>query len=152
MSEHVSVTTEIAALSDQVYAMVADLTRMGEWSPENTGATWLGGASGPAPGARFKATNTAGRKEWSTTGKIVEAVPGRVLSFRVTAVGAKVALWTYRFESTDVGCSVTESWDDERNAFIKFMGKPVSGVADRATHNRAGMEETLRNLKAAAEA
>jgi len=63
-----------------------------------------------------------------------------------------VALWTYRFETTDAGCTVTETWDDERNAFVKFMGKPVSGVADRATHNRAGMEETLRNLKAAAEA
>jgi len=42
--------------------------------------------------------------------------------------------------------------DEERNALIKFLGKPVSGVADRATHNRAGMEETLRRLKAAAEA
>jgi uncharacterized protein YndB with AHSA1/START domain len=151
MPESVSVTTEIAAPPEKVYAMVADLTRMGEWSPENTGATWLGGATGAAPGARFKATNSAGKKEWSTTGAIVEAVPGRVLSFRVTAVGAKVALWAYRFEATDGGCAVTESWVDERNAFIKFMGKPVSGVADRATHNRAGMEETLRNLKAAAE-
>jgi len=152
MSEPVSVTTEIAAAPEEVYAMVADLTRMGEWSPENNGATWLGGATGAAPGARFKATNSAGKKEWSTAGVIVEAVPGRVLSFRVTAVGAKVARWTYRFEPTDGGCAVTESWVDERNALVKFLGKPVSGVADRATHNRAGMEETLRNLKAAAEA
>ena len=152
MPEHVSVTAEIGAPPEEVYAMVADLTRMGEWSPENTGATWLGGATAAAPGARFKAKNAAGRKEWSTIGTIVEATPGRVLSFRVTAVGSKVALWTYRFEPTDAGCTVTESWDDERNAFVKFMGKPVSGVADRATHNRAGMEETLRNLKAAAEA
>ena len=152
MPAHVSVTAEIIAPAEKVYAMVADLTRMGEWSPENLGATWIGGATGAAPGARFKARNSAGRKEWSTTGRIVEAEPGRVLSFRVTAVGAKVALWTYRFEPTDEGCRVTESWDEERNAFIKFMGKPVSGVADRVTHNRAGMEETLRRLKAAAEA
>ncbi len=63
----------------------------------------------------------------------------------------KVALWTYRFEPTDGGCAVTESWDDERGALVTLLGKPVSGVADRATHNRAGMEETLRKLKAAAE-
>ena len=50
------------------------------------------------------------------------------------------------------GCAVTESWDDERGRLVKFLGKPVSGVADRVTHNRAGMEQTLRNLKAAAEA
>jgi uncharacterized protein YndB with AHSA1/START domain len=152
MPEHVSVTAEIAAPPEVVYAMVADLTRMGEWSPENTGATWLGGATGAVPGARFRSKNSAGRKEWSTKGTVVEAVPGRLLSFRVTAVGSKVARWSYRFEPSDGGCTVTESWDDERNAFVKFMGRPVSGVADRATHNRAGMEATLRNLKAAAEA
>jgi hypothetical protein len=152
MADHVSVTIGIDAPAEKVSGMVADLTRMGEWSPENTGATWLHGATGAASGARFKATNSAGRKEWSTTGTVVEAVPGRVLSFRVTAVGAKVALWTYRFEPTGAGCVVTESWVDERNAFVKLAGKPVSGVADRVTHNRAGMEQTLQNLKAAAEA
>jgi uncharacterized protein YndB with AHSA1/START domain len=151
MADHVSVTTEIAAPAEKVYRMVADLTRMGEWSPENTGATWQHGATGAAPGARFKATNSAGRKQWSTMGTVVEAVPGRVLSFRVTSVGAKVALWSYRFEPTESGCAVTESWFDERNALVKWVGKPVSGVADRVSHNRAGMEETLRNLKVAAE-
>ena len=75
-----------------------------------------------------------------------------MLSFRVTAVGMKVALWTYRFEPTDAGCTVTETWTDERNALVKALGGPVSGVADRVAHNRAGMEQTLANLKAAAEA
>ena len=50
------------------------------------------------------------------------------------------------------GCTVTESWDDERGGLAKALGKPISGVADRISHNRAGMEETLRNLKATAEA
>jgi len=78
--------------------------------------------------------------------------PGRVLSFRVTALGMKVARWSYRIDATDDGCRVTESWLDERNALVKAMGKPVSGVSDRVAHNRAGMEQTLANLKAAAEA
>jgi uncharacterized protein YndB with AHSA1/START domain len=151
MADNVSVTTEIAAPPGAVWDMVADLTRMHEWSPENEAVTWLKGATGAVPGASFKGTNKAGKKEWATTGTIVEAVPGRVLSFRVKAVGLKVALWSYRFEPTDGGCAVTESWDDERGAFVKALGKPVSGVADRVSHNRAGMEETLRNLKAAAE-
>jgi uncharacterized protein YndB with AHSA1/START domain len=151
MADHVSVTTEIAAPPEQVWDLVSDLTRMHEWSPENDAVTWRNGATGAVPGATFKGTNRSGKKEWATTGTVVEAVPGRVLSFRVKAVGMKVALWTYRFEPTDGGCAVTESWDDERGALVTFLGKPVSGVADRATHNRAGMEETLRKLKAAAE-
>ena len=152
MPDHVSVTTEIAAPPAKVWEMVADLTRMHEWSPENQAVTWVKGSTAAVPGARFKGTNKSGKKEWATTGTVVEAVPGRVLSFRVKAVGMKVAFWSYRFEPTDGGCAVTESWDDERGTLVTILGKPVSGVADRASHNRAGMEETLRNLKEAAEA
>ena len=47
---------------------------------------------------------------------------------------------------------MTETWTDERNPLVKALGKLVSGVSDRASHNRAGMEQTLANLKAAAEA
>jgi len=63
----------------------------------------------------------------------------------------KVALWSYRIEPSSDGCAVTESWDDERGAFIKATGQVATGVGDRMTHNRTGMEATLRNLKAAAE-
>ena len=151
MADHVSVTTEIAAPPDKVWDLVSDLTRMHEWSPENRAVTWRKGATGAVPGATFTGTNRSGKKEWATTGTVVEAVRGRVLSFRVKAAGMKVALWTYRFEATDGGCAVTESWDDERGALVTFLVKPVSGVADRVTHNRTGMEETLRRVKAAAE-
>ncbi len=146
------VTADIGAPAETVYGMVADLTRMGEWSPENDGAAWLGGATGAAAGARFKGTNSAGRKRWSTSGTVVEAVPGRILAFRVTALGLKVARWTYRFEPTDGGCLVTETWDDERGTLVTILGRVVTGVEDRVGHNRGGMEETLRNLRAAAEA
>lgn len=54
---HDAVTVEIAAAPDKVYAMVSDITRMGEWSPECVSCRWAKGATGPAVGARFKATN-----------------------------------------------------------------------------------------------
>ena len=151
MADQVTVTTEIHAPTERVWAMVADLPRMKEWSPENSGAVWRKGATSAVPGASFSGTNSRGTKSWDTVGTIVEAEPGRILSFRVTAVGMKVALWTYRFEPTDDGCVVTESWTDERNALVKALGKSVSGVSDRRTHNEAGMVQTLANLKAAAE-
>jgi uncharacterized protein YndB with AHSA1/START domain len=152
VADEVSVTTEVHAPADRVWAMVADLTRMKEWSPENDGVAWRNGATSAVPGARFTGTNRRESKRWSTVGTILESEPGRVLAFRITAVGQKVSTWRYRFESTDSGCAVTETWIDERNALVKFLGARVSGVADRATHNRAGMEQTLANLKAAAEA
>ena len=151
MADDVSVTTEIEASAEQVWSMVADLPRMAEWSPENESATWRKGATAAVAGATFSTTNSLGKKTWSTMGTILEAEPGKVLSFRVTAFGMKVSVWRYRFEHTDSGCRVTEEWIDERNAVVKALGKPVSGVSDRAGHNRAGMAQTLANLKAAAE-
>jgi uncharacterized protein YndB with AHSA1/START domain len=151
MAERLSVTQEIAAPAEQVWAMVADVTRMGEWSPETTAASWLRGASGPEPGARFRGTNRRGKKEWSTVARVVDANPGRLFSFRVTAAGLKVAEWHYEFEPTATGCRVTERWIDQRGPIARALGKPVSGVTDRVTHNRTGMEQTLERLKAAAE-
>ena len=152
MPEQISVVKEIGAPAGQVWAMVSDLTRMGEWSPENEGATWLHGATGPKPGAAFRGSNRHGRKRWQTAGRIIDAEPGRLLSFRITAVGFKVSEWRYVFETTATGCRVTETWIDQRGRVAKALGKPVSGVEDRATHNRVGMEQTLERLKTTAEA
>lgn len=151
MAETVEVSEEIAAPAERVWAMIADLPRMGEWSPENEGATWLGGAAGPAVGARFRGTNRNGAKQWRTSGRIVDCDPGRRLAFKISAAGLGVAEWRYELEPTDDGCRVTETWVDQRGPLVRVLGKPVSGVADRAAHNRRSMEETLRRLKVAAE-
>ena len=129
--------------------MVADVTRMGEWSPENEGATWLGGATRAEPGAKFRGTNRNGKKKWDTVAKIADVDPGRSLVPRTARFQSRrVAL---EFEPTPRGCRITETWIDERGRIAKFLGKPVSGVDDRAPHNRLGMEQTLERLKAAAE-
>ena len=57
---HDEVSTEIAAAPETVYALVSDITRMGEWSPETVRAVWTRGATGPAVGAR---TTRDGREQ-----------------------------------------------------------------------------------------
>lgn len=66
-------------------------------------------------------------------------------------MGLKVAEWSYAFEPTATGCRVTETWVDQRAGFFKPLAQLVTGVADRASHNRAGMEQTLERLAAVAE-
>lgn len=148
----VSVTKDIPAPADDVWALVADLPRMGEWSPENEGGEWLGGADGPAPGAKFRGSNRNGSKTWKTVATIVDADPGRRLSFRVTAMGLKVSEWAYDIEPTDTGCRVTESWTDMRPGFFKPIARLATGVDDRISHTREGMAVTLDALAAAATA
>jgi hypothetical protein len=151
MGESVSVTREIAAPAEQIWAMVAELSRMGEWSPENIGGKWLGGATGPALGAKFKGTNRNGRRRWSTVATVTACEPGRAFEFTVASAGWKVARWGYQIEPGSSGCRVTESWHDQRGWMIRTMGKPVSGTDHGVEHTRSGMEATLAKLAAAAE-
>jgi hypothetical protein len=62
---------------------------MGEWAPENVGGTWLGGASGPQPGAKFRGTNRIGKRKWKTVATVIDAESGRRFSFRVATMGLK---------------------------------------------------------------
>ena len=59
--------------------------------------------------------------------------------------------WVYEVEPTATGCRVTHSWIDHRSGLTTKLGKVVSGVADRASHNRRNMEVTLDNLVRAVE-
>ena len=152
MSDQVSVTREIGAPADRVWAMVSDITRMGEWSPENQGGVWLSGATGPAPGAKFRASNRIGRRRWKTLSTVTRVEPGRRFSFRVSSAGIPVADWSYEFEPTAGGCRVTESWVEQRPGWFKPIARVATGVADRTVTNRAGMEQTLERLAAVAEA
>ncbi|MEZ5382617.1 MAG: SRPBCC family protein [Microthrixaceae bacterium] len=151
MPEQVDVSREIGAPADRVWALITDLTRMGEWSPENQGGTWLSGATGPAVGVKFRGSNRHGAKTWATVATLREVDPPRRFSFRVTSFGLRIADWAYSIEPTATGCRVTESWTGLMPKFLKPLSRVVSGVSDRATHNRAGMELTLDRLAAAAE-
>ena len=151
MASSVHASRTIAAPADAVWAMVSDLTRMGEWSPEATGGTWIKGATGPAVGAKFKGTNASGSKQWTTIATVTECTPGRTFAFDVDASGMAVANWRYDVVATDGGCTVTETWTDRRGRLIVFLGGIISGVKDRATHNQSSIETTLAKLAMASE-
>jgi uncharacterized protein YndB with AHSA1/START domain len=151
MTDQVSVSREITAPAEQVWAMVSDVTRMGEWSPENEGAVWLGGATSAQAGAKFRGTNRIGKRKWKTLATVTEVEPGRRFSFRVSATVIKVADWSYEVEPTATGCRVTETWIEQRPGWFKPLTQLVTGVSDRPATNRAGMEQTLERVAAAAE-
>lgn len=150
MAEELAVSERINAPADRVYDMLADLTRMGEWSPETTRIAWVGGATGPAPGARFRGSNKNGVARWSTLGTIVTAERPKEVAWDVSFMGLPVARWGYRIEGDTAGCTVTETWEDRRGPFMKIVGMST-GAVNRREHNERSMRETLRRLKAAAE-
>src|SRR5437764_800511 len=76
----------IDAKPEAVYEAISDVTRMGEWSPEATGAVVL--TSGPiTTGTRFRGTNQRSWAKWATQCTVVAADPGRCFAFEVRALG-----------------------------------------------------------------
>jgi len=148
MSHQIEVTRVIAATPELLYALVSDLPRMGEWSPENDGGKWLKGATGAAVGVKFEGANHHGKKKWKTMSVVTRADAGKEFAFDVKAAGANVAAWGFAFEPSDGGTKVTHYWDDHRNAVIAKITGMVIGVPDRAEHNRMNMEQTLERLAA----
>ena len=142
---------DIAATPERVYELVSDVTRYGEWSPENLGGVWLDGASGPAVDAKFKAKNKR-RMSWSTTSTVRVADVGREFTFG-TGKGPDT-IWSYRLEPVEGGTRVTESFEaEEPNAMGRFLTKLGTGVSwsERGADIERGMQTTLEGLKAAAE-
>lgn len=150
MEDLIEVERKIPAPPEVVWALVSDLPRMGEWSPENNGGQWIKGATGPRPGAKFKGRNSNGSKRWSTTVTVIDADPNERFSFLVTVGFFKIAEWSFDIYETKQGSRVVETWVDRRSEFMKKLGANASGVHDRVAHNRAGMQETLAGIARAA--
>lgn len=151
MTKHVEVSRTIKAPAEAVWRAVSDVTRMGEWSPECHRCEWNEGSDGPAVGARFTGHNRNGSYEWTTEAEVTECEPGRVFAFDGVFGDLHFSKWAYRIEPTDGGCVVTEVWDEGRPDEIIELTKSISGVGERAEHNRRTMEETLARLAAALE-
>ena len=151
MTETIEVARDIAASPATVFAALTDITRMGEWSPETYACEWKDGATEAAVGAMWVGHNRNGDKEWTTEARITELVPNERFVFDCIVRDFVFSTWGYTIEPTEGGCRVTEHAQDFRPEAALERSAQISGVTDRAAHNRAGMATTLANLAAAVE-
>jgi Polyketide cyclase / dehydrase and lipid transport len=148
------VSAVVAARPEDVYALVADVTRMPEFSPEVVSCRWLGNADGPAVGARFEAVNasTAG-KRWKNRPVVTVAEPGQEFAFSRSEPFAGTIVWRYRFEPAAQGTRVVESYEVERP--VSRLGwlviERIFKGGNRREALRAGMRTTLDRVRATAE-
>lgn len=106
----------VRAGPEQVYAAVADVTRIGERSPECWTAAWLDGHEPGAVGSRFRGRNRVGLlARWSRTCEVVEAVPGVAFGFRtVPAIDPSrrdSTAWRYELAPEAGGTTVVHSYE-----------------------------------------
>jgi hypothetical protein len=149
-----SVTAYMEASPEDVYALVADVTRMPEFSPEILRCTWLDGATGPAVGARFAARNKVpNRPPWTNKPVVTVVEPGRAFAFARTEKFAGTVAWSYRFEPEGSGTRVTESYEVTKplSRFGWFIIGVLFARKNRRADLRTGMEQTLDRMRAVAE-
>jgi hypothetical protein len=143
----------MAAPAMQIWKLVTDVTRVGEFSPETFEAQWLGSSDRPVSGARFRGhvrRNGRGPVYW-TACTVTSSDPGRLFAFRVTGPGGKtVNTWRYEFRPQADGTDVTESFELADTRLLRLYWK-LAGRA-RLRTNMNGMRVTLEKIKAVAEA
>ncbi len=143
---------------EDVYAIVSDVTRMGELSPVCRSAAWEDPDKAGKEGAWFIGHNAIGEFTWDTHCEVVVADRGREFTFINHGPNgdAELVSWGYSFEPEGNGTKTTESWQ-VLPAYPDFVraGDPsldvkvrIEGMAQMA---RDGIKDTLANLKRVAE-
>ena len=141
-----------------VYAIVSDVTRIGELSPVCKSGAWDDSATAGRQDAWFTGHNAIGDITWDTHCKVVAAEPGREFAFvnHGQEGDAELVRWGYTFDAQGDGTLVTESWqvlpaypDMVTGGDPNIEVEPrIDGMAQMA---REGIKDTLANLKRVAE-
>jgi uncharacterized protein YndB with AHSA1/START domain len=149
---HDAVTVHMEAPPEEVWSLVSDVTRIGEFSPETFEAEWLDGATEPAEGVRFRGHVRRNGKfpVYWTKCVITACEPGRVFEFGVNGAGDKaINTWRYELEPANGGTDVTESFRLADKAPLRLYWKIAGKLRGRT--NNDGMRATLERMKAAVE-
>jgi len=147
------VSRTLAAPADVIYAVISDVTRTPELSPEVVSCVWVTD-DGPTVGARFRAKNKTRRgPSWSNTPEVITADAGREFAFvrRERMFGELV--WRFQLEQVDTGTTVRESYEVTKPVplITRLAMRLFYGAKDRPADLRDGMDRTLARLAAVTE-
>ena len=144
-------TAEVSVWMDappaEVWGLVSDVTRIGEFSPETFEARWRRGYDGPEVGAKFKGhvkRNGVGPTYWSPC-RVTACEPERHFEFSVGTDAVTLNNWGYRLEPEGSGTRLTEYFRLEP-ALVMRAYWLLLGTLRRRT-NEKGMRTTLERMK-----
>ena len=141
------VSLHMDAPPERVWALVSDVTRIGEFSPETFEAAWTRGSTGPEVGAYFKGhvrRNGVGPTYWSPC-RVTQCVPDEIFEFRVGNDDVTLNNWGYRLEPEGAGTWVTEYFRLEPKLPLRLYWALLGPIRGRV--NEKGMRTTLERMK-----
>ena len=145
---HGSATVRIDASPEAVFALLTDLERLPELSPENQRCELLEGSSEVGLGARFRGYNRAGDYEWHADCAVTVFEPGRRFAYMVPPDFEHATEWSYTIEPDGDGSVVTEAFHAPLLALPEVYPGRIEGRRDNL---EAACRTTMANLKATLE-
>lgn len=139
---------DIAAPPATVWALISDLKKMPQWSPQTRAMKLFGPLR---VGAKTVNVNRRRLLVWPTSSTITVVEPERKLAFRIGANGTE---WSYELEPIDGGTRVIESRrapNGVKKISSVLVNAAMGGVPSFEVELVEGMNHTLSRLKAAAE-
>lgn len=137
----------IAATPEQVYSVISDVTRTGEWSPVCQECWWDEG-DGPRVGAHFTGRNVTPNRTWETRCEVIAATEG--VEFGWSVNGDKVR-WVYSMSEVDGGTQLRESWEFTpagQEFFVERFGENADAeIQARIDAAPSGIPATLAAVK-----
>ncbi len=135
----VAVEMTVSKDPESMWGLVTAIGRIGEWSPECVGASWLDGGI-PVPGARFEGRNRSGGFEWTTTCVVTRADRPSVFEWVVLDSARDPqrpgAIWRYDLVPGLAGHTIV------RHSFVHGPG--ATGVTEAMESNPDQAEALLQ--------
>lgn len=140
-----TVSTEVAASPAQVWAVVADVRRTGEWSPECVAVTPLGPVR---RGTFMLGRNRRGRVHWATLSRIDVYEPGTAIGWTVLTNRSR---WRYDLRPVVGGTAVVQTRRTPRGEArfaLWFTRRFLDGQARHDDELEGGMAAGLERIRA----
>lgn len=148
MPDDLKASIDIAAPPEKVWAIVSDLKRMGEWSPQCRKMR----VSGPVDvGTKTMNLNQKGWRVWPTTSKVIRFEPNSEIAFRINE---NRTIWSYELSGSGETTTVTERRQAPNGTtkVSQFLIKYLMGGTEPFEKELAeGMNATLARIKREAE-
>jgi len=147
--KNLEASIDVEAPPNGLWAVICDLKRMPEWSPQ---CRWMRVLGTLREGTYTINMNRQGHKFWPTASKVVRYEPGRAITFRTLTNNS---VWLFEIAKTATGSKLTERRlvPPQGTAWIsKTIVEHILGGEDTFDDEMLdGMKTTLQKIKAAVE-